>query len=58
MSKHCSIVLFSTFKLNYFVERSSLLRLEAVFLRLEVSRGITIAAENSQPRLYLKLELK
>ena len=42
----------------YFVERSSFLRLKAVFLRLEFSRGNTIAAEIGQTVVDLKLEVK
>ena len=42
----------------YFVERSFLLRLKVSFLRRDISRGTTIAADNGQADVDLKLEMK
>ena len=48
---------FPSFKIHV-VERISSLRLEAIFLRLEILRGTTIAAEIRQAVVDLKLEIK
>ena len=42
----------------YFVKRSSFFATQGRFLRLELSRGTTIAAETGQAVVGLKLEVK
>ena len=49
---------FLQFAEELLLSETLLLLLKAVFLRLELSRGTTIAAEIGQAVLELKLELK
>ena len=47
-----------TFKTVILLSEALFLRLKDVFLRLELSRGTTIAAETGQAVVGLKLEVK
>ena len=58
LSKHSPFTYFPTIQAQIFVERSSFLRLEAIFLRLEISRGTTIVAVICQTVEDLNLEAK